>query len=46
MANIAIKSGIPAGIKIFYDIVSQMPGEGEGGSISFGEWVLHEDYSM
>lgn len=42
----AVKSVVPAGIKIFYDILSQMPGDGEGGSISFGEWVLHEDYTM
>lgn len=42
----AIKKVIPAGLRIYFDIISTPGGDGELGEIVFGEWILSEFYEI
>lgn len=42
----AIKKVIPAGLRIYFDIISTPGGDGEFGEVIFGEWTLWEFYEI
>ena len=42
----AIKKVIPAGLRIYFDIISTPGGDGEFGEVIFGEWTLWEFYEL
>lgn len=42
----AIKKVVPAGLKIYFDLINNSPGDGYYGELTFGEWVLSVDYEL
>lgn len=42
----AIKKVVPAGLKIYFDLINNSPGDGYYSELTFGEWVLSVDYEL
>lgn len=42
----AIKKVVPAGLRIYFDIISQTGGDGYHGEVVFGEWKVIEFYEI
>lgn len=42
----AIKNVVPAGLRVYYDLVNNSQGDGQYGELTFGEWVLDMNYEL
>lgn len=42
----AIKKVIPAGLRVYFDLINNSPGDGYFSELTFGEWTLSVDYEL
>ena len=42
----SIKKVVPAGLRVYYDLVNNSSGDGQYNELAFGEWVLDTNYEI